>query len=94
MFLFFLFTFFFGRGGGGPAVVFYLLIFFFFFFFFILNRSRSAKPGWPVTPKYLYNETILSRFNLCLKPKVDVASVVAGSVNDVSASILLVSGVL
>ena len=45
--------------------------------------------------RYLYNETILSRFSFCLKHKVDVASVVVVvSVNDVLASILLVSGVL
>ena len=53
----------------------------------------SAKLGSPVTLKYLYNETILSRFSLCLNRSVDVVSVVSGTVNDVS-SILPVFGVI
>ena len=65
-----------------------------FEFFLIMNLSRSARPGSPVTSRYLYNETILSRFNFCLRRKVDVASLAAGSVNHVLASILLVSGAL
>ena len=64
------------------------------FYFFILNRSRSARPGLPVTPRYLYNEMISSHFSFCLRRRVDVASVVAGAVNDALASILLVSDVL
>ena len=56
-------------------------------FFLIVNRSKYLS-------RYLCNETILSRFSFSLKPKIDVASVVVGSANDVSASILLVSRVL
>ena len=63
-------------------------------YFFISNQSRSARPGLPVTPRYLYNETILSRFSFCLRRWGGVASVVAGAVNDASVSILLVSSVL
>ena len=59
----------------------------------ILNRSKSVRPGSPVTPRYLCNETILSRFSFCRKRKVDVASVASSTVNDVSST-LLVSGVL
>ena len=64
-----------------------------FKFFLIVNQSKCAKPGSPVTLRYLYNETILSRFSFCLKRKVDVTSVVSGTVNDVSST-LLVPGVL
>ena len=63
-----------------------------FEFLLIVNRSKSARPGSPVTPRYLYNETFLSRFIYCLKRKFDFAPVAVGSVNDVSASILLVPG--
>ena len=62
-------------------------------FFFILNWSRSAKPESPVTPWYLCNETILSRFSFCFSLSVDVASAVSGIVNYV-LSTLLVSGVV
>ena len=61
-------------------------------FFFILNRSKSAKPESPVTPWYLCNETILSRFSFCFSLSVDVASAVSGIVNYV-LSTLLASGV-
>ena len=64
-----------------------------FEFFLIINLSRSARPGSPVTSRYLYNETILSRFSFCLKRKVDVPSVVSGRMNDISST-LLVSCVL
>ena len=61
--------------------------------FLIVNRSKSARPGSPVTFKYLYNEIILSRLSFCLSRSVDVVSMVSGSMNDVSPT-LLVSGVL
>ena len=57
-----------------------------------LNPSRSIKSRLPVTVKCLYNAMSLSRFTFCLNRRVDVASVVSGTVNDVS-SILLVFGV-
>ena len=46
----------------------------------------------PVTSKYLFNETILSRFSFCLRRKIDVTSVESGPMNDVSST-LLVPGV-
>ena len=61
--------------------------------FFIINRFMLARPGSPVRFKCLYNAVILSRFTFCLNCRVDVASVVSGSVNDVSST-LLVFGVL
>ena len=57
-----------------------------------LNRSRLIKSRLPVTFKCLYNAPSLSRFTFCFSRKVDVASVVSGSVNDVSST-LLASGV-
>ena len=57
-----------------------------------LNQSRSIKSRLPVTFKCLYNAVSLSRFTFCLNRKVDVASVVSGTVNDVSP-VLLVFGV-
>ena len=60
-------------------------------FFLIVNRSKSARPASPVASKYLYNETILSHFSL--NRSLDVASIVSGSTNDVSPT-LLVYGVL
>ena len=62
-------------------------------FFLIINRSISARPGPTVTFKCLYNAVILSRFTFCLYCRVEVASVVSGSVNDVSST-LLVFGVI
>ena len=53
----------------------------------------SARPGSPVTFKCLYNAVNLSCFTFCLNCRVDVASVVSGSMNDVSC-VLLVFGVL
>ena len=61
--------------------------------FFIINRSLLGRPGSPVTFKCLYNAVILSRFTFYLNCRVDDASVVSVSVNDV-LSTLLVSGVL
>ena len=61
--------------------------------FFIISRFISARPESPVTFKCLYNAIILSRFTFCLNCRVDVASVVSGSVNDVPST-LLVFGVL
>ena len=66
----------------------------FFYFFFIINRSISARSGSAVIFKCLYNEMNLSRFNFCLNCKLDVSSVVSRSINDVSSSIQLISGVL
>ena len=57
-----------------------------------LNLSRSIKLGLPVTFRCLYNAVSLSRFTFCLRCRVDVASAVSGSMNEVST--LLVSGVL
>ena len=68
--------------------------FFFFFFFLILNWSRSTRPGSLVAPRYLYNGTILSRFSICFRREVEVASEASGTVNDVSSTLLgVVSGV-
>ena len=64
-----------------------------FDFSLILNRSKSARPGLPVTPRYLYNETVLSRFSFHFSLSVSVASAESGTVNDVSST-LLVFGVL
>ena len=61
--------------------------------FLIINQSKSARPGSPVTSRYLYNEMNLSRFRFCLNLSVNVTSVVPGSVNVISST-LLVSGVL
>ena len=58
-----------------------------FEFFLIINRS--ARPGSHVTFKRLNNAVILSCFTFCLNCRVDVASVVSGSVNDVSATRLV-----
>ena len=58
-----------------------------------LNRSRLIKSRLPVTFKCLYNAVSLSRFVFCFNRRVDVASVVSGSVNDVSST-LFVFGVL
>ena len=60
-----------------------------FEFSLILNRSKSARPGLPVTPKYLYNETVLSHFSFHLSLSVNVASVESGTVNDVSSTLLV-----
>ena len=57
-----------------------------------LNRLKSIRPRLPVTFKCLYNAASLSRLTFCVSRKVDVASVVAGTLNDVS-SILLAFGV-
>ena len=54
-----------------------------------LNRSRSIKSRLPVTFKCLYNAARLPRFIFWFSSKVDVASVVAGSVNDVSSTLLV-----
>ena len=62
-----------------------------FLIILIINQSKSARPGSPFASRYLYNNAILSCFSFCLKLKVDVVS--AGTVNDVSST-LLVSGVL
>ena len=59
-----------------------------------LNRPRSIRSILPATFKCLYNVVSLCRFSFCLNCKVDVVFVVVGSVNAVSASILLVSGFL
>ena len=61
--------------------------------FVSLNRSKSIKSRLPVTFRCLYIALILSRFTFCLNSRVDVASVVPGSMNDVSPT-LLVSGML
>ena len=58
--------------------------------FLIINRSISARPVSPVTFKCLYNAVSLSHFTFCLNCKVDVASMISGSVNDLT-SILPVS---
>ena len=66
-----------------------------FHFFLFINWFKSTKPGSPVKPRYLYNETVLSCFSFCLSLSINVTSVVSGGiVNDVSGSILLVSGVV
>ena len=54
-----------------------------------LNRSRSIKSRLLVTFKCLYNAVSLSRFTFWFSRKVDVASVVAGSVNDASSTLLV-----
>ena len=53
-----------------------------------LNRSRLIKSRLPVTFKCLYNVASLSHFGFYCRCKVDVASVVSGSVNDVSSTLL------
>ena len=55
-----------------------------------LNRSKLIKSGLPVTFKCLYNAASLSRFTFSFNCKLDVASAVAGSVNDVSSTLLVV----
>ena len=64
-----------------------------FEFFLIINWFTSARSESLVTFKCLYNAVILSSFTFCLNRKVDVASVVSGSVNDVSST-LLVFGIM
>ena len=63
------------------------------FKFFIINSSISIRPGSPVTFNCLYNAVMISRLTICLNCRVDVASVVSGSVDDFSST-LLVSVVL
>ena len=58
-----------------------------------LNQSRSIRSILPVMFKCLYNAASLSRFTFYVSRKVDVASVVAGPINDVSSTVL-VFGVL
>ena len=64
-----------------------------FEFFLVISWSISAWPGSPVTFMCLNNAVILSRFTFCLNCRVDVASVVSGSMNNFSST-LFVSGVL
>ena len=52
-------------------------------------RCRSIKSSLPVTFKCLYNAASLSRFNFWFNRKVDVASIVAGSMNYVSSTLLV-----
>ena len=59
----------------------------------LILSLRSIKSRLPVTFKCLYNAASLPRFTFWFSRKVDVTSVVASSINDVS-SILLVFGVL
>ena len=58
-----------------------------------LNRCRSIKSILIFTFKCLYNGASLSRFTSFFSRKVDFASVVAGSINDASST-LLVFGIL
>ena len=53
-----------------------------------LNRPKLIRSRLPVTFKCLYNAASLSSFTFGVSRKVDVASVVVGSINDVSSILI------
>ena len=54
-----------------------------------LNRSSSIRSILPIMFKCLYNAASLPHFTFWFNDKVDVASVVSGSINDVSSTMLV-----